>query len=127
MIKILLVEDEEILLDAYKTVLLYEGFNVSLARDGKEALEKIQKNKYDLILLDLMMPELDGIGFLQKANLRKNAPATKIIVFSNLSMGTNIQEAIELGADSYILKSDFSPKELITVINRICRKSTIKA
>jgi DNA-binding NarL/FixJ family response regulator len=77
--------------------------------------------------LDLMMPELDGIGFLQKANLRKNAPATKIIVFSNLSMGTNIQEAIELGADSYILKSDFSPKELITVINRICGKSTIKA
>jgi DNA-binding response OmpR family regulator len=126
MIKILLVEDEEILRDAYNTLLVSEGFKVDIARDGREALTMCAERKYDLILLDLMMPELDGIGFLQQANLKKESPKTKVIVFSNLSIGNNIQDAISFGADSYILKSDFSPKELIKAINRVCPKSVAK-
>jgi two-component system response regulator ResD len=124
--KILLVEDEEILRDAYETLLVSEGFSVELACDGIEALAKCKNNHYDLILLDLMMPELDGIGFLQQAKLGSKSPSTKIIVFSNLSMGNNAQDAIGLGADKYLLKSDFSPKELMQVINQAFNKPVAK-
>lgn len=125
--KILLVEDEEILRDAYTTILESEGYKVEIAHHGKEALRKCGEQRYDLILLDLMMPELDGIGFLQQAHLDKTSPGTKVIVFSNLSLGNNIQEAIDLGADSYILKSDFSPKELIKVIDSACKPAKARA
>jgi two-component system response regulator ResD len=119
MLKILLVEDEEILRDAYKSVLLSEGLEVHVAHNGLDALEKCRHTQYNVILLDLMMPELDGIGFLQQANLKQSSPNTKVIVFSNLSSGQIITKAFELGANSYVLKSDLSPKELIMVINKV--------
>jgi CheY-like chemotaxis protein len=119
MLKILLVEDEEILRDAYKSVLQSEGLEVHIAHNGLDALKKCQHSQYDVILLDLMMPELDGIGFLQQANLKQSSPNTKVIVFSNLSSGQIITKAFELGANNYVLKSDLSPKELIMVINKV--------
>jgi DNA-binding response OmpR family regulator len=119
MLKILLVEDEEILRDAYKSVLQSEGFEVHIAHNGLDALEKCRYAQYDVILLDLMMPELDGVGFLQQANLKQSSPNTKVIVFSNLSSGQVITKAFELGANTYVLKSDLSPKELIMVINKV--------
>jgi DNA-binding response OmpR family regulator len=126
MLKVLLVEDEEILRDAYKTVLQAESFEVGIAHNGLDALEKCARERYDVILLDLMMPELDGVGFLQKANLKQTAPRTKVIVFSNLSSRQIITKTFELGADSYVLKSNLSPKELIAIINKVSSQQEIK-
>jgi DNA-binding response OmpR family regulator len=119
MLKLLLVEDEEILRDAYKSVLKSDGIEVYIAHNGLEALEKCQHDKYDVILLDLMMPELDGIGFLNRAKLKQTAPQTKVIVFSNLTSGEIITKAFEHGANNYVLKSDLSPKELIAVVKKV--------
>jgi len=116
MANILLVEDEEILRDAYSMILRSADINVDVAKDGLEALKLWEKDKYDIVFLDLMMPRLDGIGFLKKVKIAENPSDTKIIVFTNLSSGGNIQEALALGADEFILKSDLSPQDLLGMV-----------
>jgi CheY-like chemotaxis protein len=122
MTRVLLVEDEEILRDAYEHVLQSSGEDVDLARNGVEALERCSSTTYDLILLDLMMPVLDGVGFLKEANLRKVAPRTRVVIFSNLSSGGNVSEALDLGADEHVLKSDLTPKDLLELVENSGRR-----
>ena len=118
---ILIVEDEQMLNEAYQVILSTEGYNVLTAYDGKAALEILEdeKNAVDAILLDLRMPVLDGIGFLEAYQplTRKNPP--KIVVFSNFDMQKEIDQAYELGADKYMLKAWASPKELTQLIKNL--------
>lgn len=116
---VLIVEDENMLNEAYQVILNSAGFEVLTAFDGKEALEVLNKKDVDVILLDLRMPVLDGIGFLEAYQLkdRKNPP--KVVVFSNFDMQKEIDQAYELGADKYMLKAWASPKELLQLINNI--------
>ncbi len=115
---ILVVEDESNLNEAYQVILANSGFDILTAFDGQEALDILADNSVDLILLDLRMPIMDGIGFLQEYNPEKSKRA-KIIVFSNYDMQKEIEQAYTLGADKYILKSWASPKELIKVVNDV--------
>jgi len=113
---ILIVEDEQTLNSAYQTILKQEGYKVFAAYDGEEALEIAQKNKIDLILLDLRMPKMSGIEFLKAYDVKNQKKRPKIVVFSNLDMQSEIDEAYELGADKYMLKAWASPKELVKLI-----------
>lgn len=115
---ILIVEDESNLNEAYQIILAQSGYDILTAFDGKEALDLLEDNPVDLILLDLRMPVLDGIGFLREYKPKKDK-RPKIIVFSNYDMQKEIEEAYELGADKYILKSWASPKELIRVVTDV--------
>lgn len=112
---ILIVEDESVLNEAYQITLAQAGYDIISAFDGQEALELVEEVSPDIILLDLRMPILDGIGFLKEFDADKH-PKTKIIVFSNYDMQKEIDEAYELGADKYILKAWASPKELIKIV-----------
>lgn len=114
--KILIVEDEVSLSEAYHTLLNQAKYDVTVARDGKDALEKVQAFEPDLILLDLRMPILDGVGFLKEYDLSKKHPKVKVIVFSNYDMQDEIDEAYRLGADRYILKAWASPKEILNLV-----------
>ena len=114
--KILIVEDERILNEAYELVLKKEGYDVSVAFNGEEALAQVKKARFHLILLDLRMPKVDGVEFLKRANPVKNFPATKIIVFSNYDDQKEVNEAIKHGATRYILKAWSSPSELIKIV-----------
>jgi len=114
--KILIVEDERVLNEAYELVLKKEGYDVSVAFNGEEALAQVKKAKFHLILLDLRMPRVDGVEFLKRANPVKNFPATKIIVFSNYDDQKEVNEAIKHGATRYILKAWSSPSELIKIV-----------
>ena len=114
--KILVVEDEQTLNEAYEMILSKSGYEVVVAQDGEEALEKTEKFEPDLILLDLRMPRLNGIGFLEKYNLTKLHPNVKVIVFSNLDTQTDIDQAYKLGAQRYLLKAWASPKELLNIV-----------
>jgi two-component system chemotaxis response regulator CheY len=118
MTKVLLVEDDPFLRDAYQMILSKQMFDLTVAENGQEALKKCKGMTYDLILLDIMMPVLDGIGFLEKANLSEQMPNVRIIVFSNLSSGDQINRVKELGAHRILVKSELAPKELITIINK---------
>jgi CheY-like chemotaxis protein len=97
-------------------ILKKSGYDVHAAFDGKEALEVTAKLEPTLILLDLRMPRMDGIEFLQHYNLKEEHPKVKIIVFSNYDMQKEIDEAYRLGAERYILKAWASPKELLQVV-----------
>jgi two-component system response regulator VicR len=116
MAKILIVEDELPLRMAYDTILKREGHEVERARDGEEALERVEKLKPDLILLDLLMPNIDGITFLKKYDLKKH-PKVKVIVFSNLSHSDQIEKAEALGIFKYVIKSSVTPSQLSNLVN----------
>jgi len=114
--KILIVEDEKVLNEAYQTILKKEGYDIAVAYDGEEALIVAEHFKPNLILLDLRMPKLDGIGFLKKYNATKKHKDVEIIVFSNLDSQSDIDTAYELGAKRYILKAWATPKELVNLV-----------
>jgi len=91
---------------------------VDTASNGKEALELCKDNTYDLVLLDLMMPVLDGMGFLKEAKLSVNSPKTRIVVMSNLSGGNEVKEALSLGAHRHAVKSDLGPADVMDIVNK---------
>lgn len=115
--RVLLVEDEKILRDAY-TLLIGAQSDILLdvATNGHEALNHCKKNTYDLILLDLMMPVLDGIGFLKESQIATKSPYTRILVLSNLSAGEESARALSLGAHRHAVKSDLAPNEVLSLI-----------
>lgn len=119
---VLVVEDEHMLNEAYKVILTSGGYEVLSANDGKVALELLKDHEVDAILLDLRMPVLDGIGFLEayQPTTRENPP--KIIVFSNFDMQKEIDQAYDLGADKYMLKAWASPKELLQLIGNLLKE-----
>jgi len=111
--KILLVEDEELLRDSYVLILSTEAYDVDSATNGQEALDKCQDKVYDLILLDLMMPIVDGVAFLEQYQPN---PHTKIVILSNLSAGTELDKAMRLGAHNSVLKATLSPRQLLSTV-----------
>lgn len=113
--RILVVEDDEILNDVYRTILSTEPYEIETAYNGEEALDLCKEREYDLILLDLMMPNVDGLEFLERFKPEIH-PKTKIIVTSNLSTGDMLSKAIKLGAHNSVIKADISPKQLIGLV-----------
>lgn len=119
---VLIVEDENMLNEAYQVVLKTAGYKVLTAFDGKEALEVLEKHDADIILLDLRMPVLDGVGFLEAYQLKTRPNPPKVVVFSNFDMQKEIDQAYELGADKYMLKAWASPKELLQLISNLLKE-----
>ena len=113
--RILLVEDEDILRETYGIILSTQPYIVDTAINGLDALQKYEAHRYDLILLDIMMPIMDGVTFLEKINAQ-DIVLPKILMFTNLSSGKEIERAMELGAEKVMLKSDMSPKDLIAAV-----------
>jgi CheY-like chemotaxis protein len=116
---VLVVEDEKLLNEAYARVLDAAGISLLRAYNGKEALEVLQDDKPNIILLDLRMPVMDGIEFLQKLRPKETMPDTKIVVFSNYDDQREIDEAFSLGAMHYMLKAWATPDELVKLIHEI--------
>lgn len=117
--KILVVEDELSLNEAYQMILSQEGYDVTVAYDGSEALQLCEALEPDLILLDLRMPKMGGIEFLRHYRLTERHPKVKVIVFSNLDTQKEIDEAYKLGAHKYMLKAWASPKELAQLVKNV--------
>lgn len=122
MAKVLVVEDDLRLKMTYDILLKKEGHTVERAINGEEALEKLASFKPDLILLDLMMPKMTGIEFLEAARVPENYPNTKIIIFSNMSVPSEVEKAFALGATKYMLKSSTSPKQLAALVEQTLGK-----
>lgn len=115
--KILIVDDDTYLRELYEEVLKSEGFDVEMAGDGEEGLMKMQQGGYIAILLDLMMPKIDGLGILD--SLAKNPPKQKngpIILLSNLSHDPLIKTAKTKGASAYMIKADITPDQIVAKI-----------
>ncbi len=115
--QILIVEDDPDLNSAYCLILAHEGYEVATVTDGKEGVEKLENFQPDLILLDLRMPNLDGVGFLRESSITTRFPEAVIIVFTNFDENDEIAMAFELGASRYVLKSSVSPRDLVKLVH----------
>jgi len=115
--KILIAEDEKPMAHALELKLNNSGFEAKAVFDGEEAMVELEQNKYDLVLLDLMMPKLDGFGVLEKMKEKKMKVPT--IVATNLSQESDIARAKDLGAVDYFVKSDTPIMEVIEHIKKI--------
>lgn len=116
--KILIVEDEKIILDLLKKKLSQEGYEVSTAENGKDGLEMMRKSKPDLILLDIVMPKMSGFEVMeemQKDNWLKGIP---VIIISNSGQPVEIDKAQALGAKDWLIKAEFDPQEVIEKIEK---------
>jgi len=116
--KILLIEDEELILNLLQRKLEKEGYKVSIARDGKEGLEKMIKNPPDIILLDIVMPRMDGFEVMEEVRKDKNLKMIPIIIISNSGQPVELDRAKKLGARDWLIKTEFDPKEVITKIKQ---------
>ena len=110
---ILVAEDEKFLRSIIKTKLSGAGFSVIEAKDGEEVLKHIQEGKIDLILLDLMMPNLNGFDVLKKLKADKKMSKIPVIISSNLGQMSDVDKAKKLGAVDYIIKSEVSINEIL--------------
>lgn len=119
--RILLIDDDPDVQDIYREFLTSAGFLVEIARNGEEGLAKILEGGYDLILLDIMMPQIDGITLLKKVKeastqrLIYNGP---IIVLSVLDQPQIVNTALELGAKGYLVKSGLTPDQALDKIHQ---------
>ncbi len=119
--KVLCVEDEHFISELYERALKKAGYDVTTIVDGKEGLDEALTDKYDIILLDLMVPTMTGIEVLH--NLRgTNQPAkihSKIIITTNLEERDEIRENIERHADGYLVKAEITPHELVDFLSTL--------
>lgn len=116
-IKILIVENDQTISELYTTKLRLEGHFVVQAYNGLEALKKIERDYFDLILLDLRMPVMDGERFLEK--LRKTNQSVRIIVLTNLSREEAPKTLWHYGISGYFVKAHNTPSDLVKVIDRV--------
>lgn len=115
--KILVAEDEKPMANALVIKLNKEGFQAKAVNNGQEVLQELENNQYDLLLLDLIMPKMDGFTTLQK--IKEKAIKIKIIVTSNLGQEEDFSRAKELGASDYFVKSDTPLTQLIEAIKKL--------
>ncbi|MBP6884918.1 MAG: response regulator [Candidatus Pacebacteria bacterium] len=117
--KILIIEDDQYIRELYEGVLTDAGYDVTTANDGQEGLTKIEDAQFDLVLLDVMMPNLDGIGVLKELHTKneKALPFT-VILLTNLAHDAVIDEALSLGAKGYLTKSELNPDEFLEQVKK---------
>jgi len=109
---VLIIEDDNFLQGLEATKLKKEGYNVLTASNSVEAFKAMEGNKIDLILLDLLLPDVDGFMILEKVRQNKNLQAVPVIVFSNLSEEKDVSRATKLGASEFMIKSNFTLDEI---------------
>ena len=110
---ILLIEDEKAISNVYKEILEEAGFQVLVAYDGEQGLEIAKNKKWDLMLLDIMLPKVDGLVVLEKVRAIDEFALRKIIVLTNLGRESIVKQCFELGADAHIVKVEVEPDKLV--------------
>lgn len=123
--KVLVVDDDQYIRELYEEVLKDEGYDVETANNGEETLAKLQQGGYDITLLDIMMPKLDGLGVLDA--LSKNPPPTPngpVILLTNLDHDPLIKDAMNKGAVAFIIKADITPQDLLVQVRKFLNETT---
>lgn len=120
---IMIVEDDSFVMDIYKTKLSQEGFGVVEAINGAEALKKLKVTRPDLMLLDIVMPYMDGLEVLKNIKNNVDTKNIPVILLTNLSQKEEIDRGLELGANDYLIKSHFTPSEVLEKIKSYLEKN----
>lgn len=116
--KILLVEDEKIIIDLLEKKLEEVGYEVSVAENGEEGLEKMREEKPDLILLDIVMPKMDGFELMEEMMKEERVDGVPVVVISNSGQPVELERAKELGASDWLIKTEFDPAEVLEKVEK---------
>jgi len=116
--KILLIEDDPFLIDIYSTRLKDSGLLVDIATDGQTGLRKLKENKFDLLVLDIVLPHINGWQILREIEKDERLQDLKIFVFSNLGQKDEVKKGLKLGVIKYFIKAHFTPKEIVEEIKK---------
>lgn len=117
--KILIIEDDPFLLSMYVTKLEANGFDVASEENGGKAVDTIRTEQPDLILLDILLPGMDGFEILEEMKRDSAVKDTPVILLTNLGQRKDIEKGLELGAQDYLIKAHFTPSEVITKIEKV--------
>jgi CheY-like chemotaxis protein len=121
--KILLVEDDVFMRKIYSEAFALEGLDLITAENGEEGLLQVYKNPPDLILLDIMMPELNGLEVLEKLKFDPVTRPIPVIMLTNLSGKIEASTALSKGALQYLVKSEYDPKQVISIVKKALESS----
>jgi CheY-like chemotaxis protein len=123
--KVIVIDDDLYIRELYEEIIKDEGYKVDTAANGEEAYNKLKIGGYDLILLDIMMPKMDGLGIMDA--LKKNPPPIKngpIILLTNLDHEPLIKDAMSRGAAAFIIKADITPADLLVQVKKYLGETT---
>ena len=121
--KILIIEDDRFLRELMSKKLVGEGYQISEATDGEEGVRSVKSEKPDLVLLDLILPGIDGFEVLARIKQDPEIAQTPVIVLSNLGQKEDIERGIKLGAVDYLIKAHFTPGEIVDKIASVFSKN----
>ena len=116
MAKILIIEDDPLMSRMYQKIFSLEGYSVDIAGDGLEGLEKTRSLKPTLILLDIMMPKMNGLQVLEKLKLDPETKSIPVVILTNLAGSRDAEDAMLKGAVKYIVKSEYEPNQIVEMI-----------
>lgn len=112
--RVIVIDDDMYIRELYEEVLKTEGYDVDTASNGQEALDKLKLGGYDLILLDIMMPKIDGLGIMDELAANPPTPPNgPILMLTNLDHEPLIQDALNKGAKAFLIKADITPADLL--------------
>ena len=117
--KILLVEDDLLIVEIYTTRLKEAGFEIESEVDGESAIRKLKEKDFDLVLLDIVLPNLTGFEFLERIRNKEKIKNVKVLILSNLGQKTDVDKAERLGAIKYLIKAHYTPSEVVEEIKKI--------
>jgi len=120
--KILIIEDEKILVDMYREKLSQAGFEVISVFESEQALVLVKKEKPDLVLLDILLPRENGIFFLEQLRKDPKIASVLVVAFSNYDDPETKKRAFELGVKDYLIKTDYTPREIVAKIKQLLSK-----
>lgn len=123
--KILIVEDDQFLRELYRDLLIEEGYEIEVAEDGDEGWEKMDEGRYDLTLLDIMLPKKDGLTILKELKPEKRRACGQIILLTNLGQDAIIKEGFEAGAAGYLIKSALTPDQVLHEVKIFLNKERL--
>jgi len=119
MSKVLVVEDDPLMARLYQKAFTFEGYDVLVAYDGEEGLRKTKAEKPNLVLLDIMMPKMNGLEFLDSLKAHADIKTTPVVILTNLASDKDAEVALTKGAVRYIVKSEHDPKEVVNMVKEI--------
>lgn len=118
---ILLIEDDPFLLDIYSVKLTDAGFSVETATNGQEALIKARENQPKLIILDIVLPQIDGWEILKIIKSENNLKKIPVVVLSNLGQKSEVEKGLKMGAAKYLIKAHYTPSQVIEEIKEVIK------
>ncbi len=124
--KILIIEDDPFLSEMYLAKFSQSGFQTDVAVDGQMGLKKIKTNQPDLILLDIVLPKMDGFEILKRVKKDAKLKKIPIILLTNLGQKSEVEKGLTLGADEYIIKAHFTPTAVVAKVKEILEEQRNK-